>query len=304
MAEELEGYLLSEDDRRAVQQLIDDARRRGERGGSGRGESQDVTFTPEVYVALTPEGGVPALVGDTPGSAECYVYRLVGWNNPSAATLERLGSQFRVVYNLSDSAVGAGLWVLVVRDKLGQWYLAQGGGGDSTFLAVLTDKEDEGPFLAYSWRRVIEIEGDEMTGYELVPADDGTLTGTGTGTCGTHDGVTSGGPGCWPAYHEQNIDLVVYPLLDEQFTGTGTAPDDHYIPPECVVRLRRGRGEWFLIDHEPRWELVVKDTDQDGLQGPNGVTYYPGWLLSYDQSAKGFYVKQDIFIIDTTTFTP
>jgi hypothetical protein len=77
----------------------------------------DDIAAPEVYVARAPGGGVPAADGLAPGSADCDVYRLLGDDPPE---LEAAGF-VRTVYNLA-SAVDAGAFVLVNRDKYGRWF--------------------------------------------------------------------------------------------------------------------------------------------------------------------------------------
>lgn len=97
----------------------------------GQGDFGDDQNTPEVYIALPPEGGIPALVmngssptdGATPGYAECVIYRIVH-NLPDDPTLEELGIPDQVVYNLSTSIIGDDTaWVVIKRDKLGTWLI-------------------------------------------------------------------------------------------------------------------------------------------------------------------------------------
>lgn len=65
----------------------------------------------------------------------------------------------------------------------------------------------------------------------------------------------------------------------------------------CVVRVRPGSGNYYLTDHEPRWEVVKIDPDQLPLT-VDGVVYYPGFLLRYDQETKALAQVRDIYIID------
>ncbi len=89
--------------------------------------SDDEYLTPEVYVAFTPSGGIPALSeggdsgtalgpGDTPGSADCQVYQLV------SGALQVVTGLTRKVYNFGGAAVAGSEWVLVLRDKYGTWW--------------------------------------------------------------------------------------------------------------------------------------------------------------------------------------
>ncbi len=64
---------------------------------------------------------------------------------------------------------------------------------------------------------------------------------------------------------------------------------------ECVVRLRRGQGDYWLFDYEPRIEIVQIDPEADVVV-IDGVQYQPGWLMSYEQSSGDLFVKEDILI--------
>jgi hypothetical protein len=91
--------------------------------------------------------GIPALndvagtgSGDVPGSAECEVYNVIFANgDEDSPTLRPVDGLTPTVYNLSETAVAAG-WVLVVRDKFGQWWavptaVSSGGGTGGTGTA-------------------------------------------------------------------------------------------------------------------------------------------------------------------------
>lgn len=96
---------------------------------------------PDVYLAKVPPGGIPGLeqsgttgtgtdqpLDDVPGEVECEIYQL----DTSLAVPEfgRVGELTYIVRNLSPSTVSADRtpWVLVVRDKFGEWYVAGGAG--------------------------------------------------------------------------------------------------------------------------------------------------------------------------------
>lgn len=81
---------------------------------------------PECYIAYVPAGGIPELVsslgtvgagGDIPGSAFCAIYRLVG------DSLRPTGFS-KKVYNVSKNSIEQG-WVVVQRDKYGNWVTSQ-----------------------------------------------------------------------------------------------------------------------------------------------------------------------------------
>jgi hypothetical protein len=144
-----EGYTLSAEFLRAIRGLLE---RTGQMSPVDAGRplllpGDDLT-TPEVYVALTPGGGIPALAtdliyglagtgtgtgtgvggGNTPGSADCQIYRVL--NTEGVADLTDAGFT-RTVHNLSTTAIAGGAWVLAVRDKWGIWWAIDpaGGGG-------------------------------------------------------------------------------------------------------------------------------------------------------------------------------
>lgn len=75
---------------------------------------------PEVHVAKT-TGLMPALEvhptgQDEPGSALCTIYRLL------EGKLWSLTIPTAVVYNLGSSPIPSGSWVLVQRDRFGDWF--------------------------------------------------------------------------------------------------------------------------------------------------------------------------------------
>lgn len=108
----------------------------------GRPHVEDqIATTPEVYLAMTPAGGIPGLVTSpgtgslehvTAGSADCEMWRLQLWNNE----LSPLGFK-KTVWNTSATAIAGATLILVVRDKFGAWVASQPGGG--TFSYEVTD---------------------------------------------------------------------------------------------------------------------------------------------------------------------
>lgn len=100
---------------------------------------------PEVYIALPPLAGIPALAyetavgtgthsgttpypGDIPGSADCEIYKLINGSIQDAGFI-------RTVYNLSTQALKY-QWFQVQRDKYGNWLAVIGGGGCDTVSAI------------------------------------------------------------------------------------------------------------------------------------------------------------------------
>lgn len=143
---------LTEADKLVLQNLIDSARR-GQKNTTQRPTFDvDELGTPEIYIARSPSGGIPALklecppnppppdppcftIVDEPGFAECSIYRIL-WNQktPRRSTgggltrvtiskpeLFPVTGLSRRVYNLSLRAIPGNIWMIVLRDKWGNW---------------------------------------------------------------------------------------------------------------------------------------------------------------------------------------
>lgn len=89
-----------------------------------------ISQAPEVYIAKTPAGGIPALSGagtsgDIPGHALCQIYRIIdndsGGTAPAAVSLWTADELKKTVYNLSSSTIAGNKWTPVMRDKFGDW---------------------------------------------------------------------------------------------------------------------------------------------------------------------------------------
>ena len=63
-----------------------------------------------VYIAKSPAGGIPALTGSTPGSAEVDLYRIDGDGDLAAITATNKTAKV-TAYNLSSSAVAGDTWI-------------------------------------------------------------------------------------------------------------------------------------------------------------------------------------------------
>lgn len=119
----------------------------------------DEYTSPEVYVARTPNGGIPALnvevpspsvvtgtgtdIYDEPGRADCTIYQLLPPAYGTATGPEELRSAgfTRKVYNLGLDAVPANTWVLVSRDKFGRWYVTGSGSSGASGATCSTVKK-------------------------------------------------------------------------------------------------------------------------------------------------------------------
>jgi hypothetical protein len=171
-------FVLTEESAKILQRLLDDYSRMRKNRPGLTFDSEAIT-TPDVYVARTPGTGIPALrmdldtgtgtlpvgtasafQGNTPGSAECNIYRAL--YTSTTPNLMPIGIT-RTVLNLSTTAVGGNDWVLVIRDKFGQWYVTDvAGGGGSSSLRVR--EYDENPSIS----SVIGIDTDQTTGLRVV----------------------------------------------------------------------------------------------------------------------------------------
>lgn len=96
---------------RVVHEII--ALRREVRAG---GTGATLCLPPDMYIAKSPadpSGGIPARSGTTPGSAECDLYLI-----NTSGTLEQHSRLSEDVYNLSEEAVAADVYIQVKRDSL------------------------------------------------------------------------------------------------------------------------------------------------------------------------------------------
>lgn len=261
MAEPLYG--LTGADLDVIKALVRDYRNgptRG-RGYDGRVDHEEQQ-APEVYVALTPSGGIPALAassvvdtgtgqadehnGDAPGYAECAAYRVLppADGTDGAELWEVPGLSFRV-HNASGSDVAGDSWVLVVRDKGGVWWAVTGGGGGSeaSFLVLLTEVQWVGAFRQYS---AVEVEALGELLYAIP------------------EGGRTFGPAGTPLYHERNQPYPVVGVYEG--SGTGEAGEPRFIHHWSVVRVRQGPdGYWYFGEH-PYHDIVRRtgDSDADG----------------------------------------
>lgn len=99
--------------------------------------TEELSQSPEIYVARVPVGGIPELIGDEPGSAVCDVYQLIldgtGTGTDVTGGLAPAAPSVRV-WNISLSAIDEETtpYVLAVRDKYGKWYAGSVTAGGST----------------------------------------------------------------------------------------------------------------------------------------------------------------------------
>ncbi len=165
-------FVLSEADKALLERLAQESKNRPIRG-SGGGDPEPVVGTaPEVYIAITPVDGIPAIDAFVPGSAECDVYRIllneVGTADPPETEpgLELVDGVTRTVYNLTESAIIGESWVLVVRDKFGSWIAiwtvalpGTGSGGFNGAVSILTDVGIEDCIITKTYKVMTFADG-------------------------------------------------------------------------------------------------------------------------------------------------
>lgn len=275
---------LTDSDIAVLRLLVADYRARV-RNTTGRPAPEDEGYLPpEVYVAKTPAGGIGPVVNedmtgtgtgtgtaDEPGYADLDIWRLLR-DTDNRWKLRRATAGRKRVYNLGTSSVSGDTWVLVLRDKHGQWYVSTGGGGSNRRLARLTGKRYatgphgeavpiySGEFLSTSGNPPVETPTGEYFGIPDLDIYTGTGadidTGTGTGTTVTGDTILA----LKPAYHVDNIDIPV-PWVTEVWPS-----DDN----SC-----------YLFGAEPRWEFVQQTSEIDPVTATAA-----GNLLRWDQNTK------------------
>lgn len=224
---------------------------------------------PEVYIAKTPPGGIPALsqatatgtgtgtdTTDTPGYANCDIYRIQLYGD--VPELEPVGGLFRRVYNVAGDLVPGNQWIVVVRDKFGSWLVVAPGpeagsagtgtGGDSTVRHLVRLKNK-----IYTVGEFIRYEADYVT--------DSTSPSPLT--------YAIGAPVAEAIYEVNDNDLAV----------------------PTITYIRPGAGSWWLIDEQPLWDFVEKT-------GAQFAGYFPGNRIRYDQSSNTVVARYAIKITD------
>ena len=113
-----------EDDANVVRRMINDYRRRNRSAQLEPGEALPA-FPPEVHVAKTPSGGIPARSGRVPGTATCNIYKLIKRDVYPTISLEATHFN-KLVNNISDIEIAGDIYKLVWRDKYGDWVTETG----------------------------------------------------------------------------------------------------------------------------------------------------------------------------------
>lgn len=173
----------SDEDMRKIQNLLDQESRRVNSSKTADDPSY-IDKSPDVYVAKTPSGGIPAMIGLEPGYAECEIYKQLPVSFGSDQTkIEALlnpdnSSYTQLVRNVSSSSI-TNEYVVIKRDKFGFWMVDVGGGGGHAVirfrvnsLAPYTDEVSSpceavlAEVLSVSCQSSSVSVGDEVTIYD------------------------------------------------------------------------------------------------------------------------------------------
>jgi hypothetical protein len=188
-----DAFVLSEADVKVLQDSVGELRRMVQNIAGRAVPRPDDPEAPEVYIALTPSGGIPARSGVVLGSASCDVYKVISDSLLSAGFT-------RTVYNLSTTAVAGSIYVQVKRDKFGTWLAEQPSGSGGSCSSVTVSETDircedqvlnrytrDITFLVNSAGCLVKGIGAWILDRALACCDPsclpgGVYTGTGTGT--------------------------------------------------------------------------------------------------------------------------
>lgn len=267
-------YGLTEKDRAVIKAVVDEVRRFMVNPQSRPGEQgidHQEHQAPEVYIAKATDT-VPAMSGEEPGIGPCEIYRII----PVTGLVDRVGNLTYQVYNLSTTDVDADTWLVIQRDKFGQWVIKHAVGGEASFWARLTYKTyTDGSYTAYSWVRQV----DAVTPTPVTYAD--------------HE--LSGDDESFPAYEVNNVDLPVDLSPADPLTGTGTGTGVSDDQP-FIARLWPGVGDYYLFEQEPRWEFIRITSDETVSHGGND--YFNAELMRYDQITGTWVSVESVLAID------
>lgn len=161
-----------------------------QRNTSGRPKTEvDSSMDRGVFVAKTPAGGISAEAKGVAGSAECFIYHLIG------NAIESVSSLFKLVYNIHSVDMPGNAWIIVVKDNRGSWLavstLVQDTGETGTGTGVGSTDSDEKVKVSSNDTTAAYLDTKIVAGpgVRLVVLNDGAneslridLAGTGTGT--------------------------------------------------------------------------------------------------------------------------
>ena len=124
-----EKYVLSEADLQVLRDVVDRERKRSATYPLRSRYDETLPRGRDVYIARVGEGGIPALglspgtgsgsdIYDAPGVTVCDVYQLTNSVDPPYFNLVY---EDETVYNLSDATIEEHQWIVIIRDKFGNW---------------------------------------------------------------------------------------------------------------------------------------------------------------------------------------
>lgn len=137
------------------------------RGNEGSVDHQEM-HTTELYIAIPPSGGIPAMEGEDIedfdlGYETCPVYKMLF--DGTTKKLVVINKQDKIIHNITKSVIPGDKPILVHRDKFGIW-IASVGGGSLIQTVKITAKSGTGASAVYSGVKVIQTAPntwDEVT---------------------------------------------------------------------------------------------------------------------------------------------
>lgn len=113
----------------------------------------------DVYIARpVSEDGIPGLtraesgtgtsLTDSPGSGDCYIYRLIGAAGGGDLSIDQIDTTTKTVYNLSQDAIPQD-WFIAHKTKQGYWF-AGGTGSGGSLRAILEEDLDRGSIFEWT----------------------------------------------------------------------------------------------------------------------------------------------------------
>lgn len=254
----------------------------------------DIT-TPEVYVALTPPTGIPPLdetgtgtgTGiNEPGSADCQVYRRIVTGG--LAELKWAGFS-RTVYNLSRTAVPANTYILIERDKWGEWYVTNSADGATCGPAYdyLLDTDANDLLLSDAlWWRLYRTPGTSAP--QNVNISGVVDSGSGCPLLLTHAGPRCAETGTITVLNESPLSAAVNRIL------TPAGAPLTLIPGQSVLlRYDRAVGRNRVVTPNVPGVRFIQITDLGQVDG-----YYPAVEMSYNLRTRSWEFEHECWWLD------
>lgn len=167
-----DGYLLNEHDLKVIKELLALVKRMPKAHPLRAAEHVDDYPCSDVYVALVPIAGIPAMTlgstgtstDDVPGSATCEIWRIL----LVAGTPHMIPTGFSAkVYNFSTTDVPGGYhdsgWVPIAKDKFGFWIITNSGAGNGSQSGITVEAADGTP----SYGSITVLQATEADGFVI-----------------------------------------------------------------------------------------------------------------------------------------